>query len=483
MGDRSFWRGVVVAAAIAITLEGVLASSPASAQAPVRDLRVGQVLTERITNGAIEQYAVAVKTGQALHVVVDQKGIDVIVRVFAPDGTAVVEVDGTNGANGPEDVVAVARSHGDHRIEVRPFTAGESGAYDLRVVAVRKATRTDQRRAEALIVQNEADALLGKGGAENRAEAVRKFTSVFVTGRALKDTALTRKAANRLYPVDVKTLMTAMGLESLPGDKPVYYSRGARTRAEQLRTRFLETAAFFERRLNVKPTIVLGVLSRQDSEWLSWWRYGVPIAPGDFVPWPVDPDDVDQALTKATIRRGVLPDETVSALRKTGLSLEAGMAQSADDGLAYPVGLVYRRAYGAQTASGSPFLALLVNTVMRQAYRAETPNAPSHAFTDARHAYFLSQQPKYRYLDDEDLAQVLAQGRGTNFDVRSNYAWYDAQIARRAKAVYEARGLAFLDDVKQAFPAGEARLTLTETLDRLEKIQPGFKEWATVFAQ
>jgi len=50
--------------------------------------------------------------------VVDQRGIDVVVRAFSPAGSQLREFDSPNGTSGPEDVTLIAATSGVYRIEV-----------------------------------------------------------------------------------------------------------------------------------------------------------------------------------------------------------------------------------------------------------------------------------------------------------------------------------------------------------------------------
>jgi hypothetical protein len=61
-----------------------------------------------------------------------------------------------------------------------------------------------------------------------------------------------------------------------------------------------------------------------------------------------------------------------------------------------------------------------------------------------------------------------------------SYAWYQAQFLARIEQVYRHHGIGFLDEVRAAFPSGERRFELgnTETLARLERLEPGFDAWA-----
>ena len=87
-----------------------------------------------MAGGDAHDYKVLLKAGQFLHLVVDQRGIDVVVRLFGPDGKRIAEVDSPNGDRGPEPVQVVAAASGDYRLEVRPLEkAANRGHYQVKI--------------------------------------------------------------------------------------------------------------------------------------------------------------------------------------------------------------------------------------------------------------------------------------------------------------------------------------------------------------
>ena len=65
----------------------------------------------------------------------------------------------------------------------------------------------------------------------------------------------------------------------------------------------------------------------------------------------------------------------------------------------------------------------------------------------------------------------------------ANYDWYQLQFGVRAFEIYNEQGLEFLEEVKKAFPRGTPKMTVAETLSRLETISPGFQAWAKKLSQ
>src|SRR5437868_4016231 len=82
-------------------------------QTEIRELKQGQVIERELAGGEAHTYRVAVASGQYLKAVVEQKGIDVVVRLFGTDSQKMAEVD-NNPAVGMESVAAVAEASGNY---------------------------------------------------------------------------------------------------------------------------------------------------------------------------------------------------------------------------------------------------------------------------------------------------------------------------------------------------------------------------------
>jgi CHAT domain len=82
-------------------------------------LEPGKPLEREISSGQSHSYKIMMNSGQYLHVVVVQRGIDVAVALFTPDGKKISEAD-EHLIGGSESVLAIAEAPGIYQIEVRP---------------------------------------------------------------------------------------------------------------------------------------------------------------------------------------------------------------------------------------------------------------------------------------------------------------------------------------------------------------------------
>jgi hypothetical protein len=83
----------------------------------------GQTIQREMTGGESHTYQLALATGQFMHVVVEQIGIDVAVALIGVDGKQVTEANLSGGALGKEPLSHETAVGGDYRIIVRTVAA------------------------------------------------------------------------------------------------------------------------------------------------------------------------------------------------------------------------------------------------------------------------------------------------------------------------------------------------------------------------
>jgi len=118
-------------------------STATTAQSDQTVLQPGTPLQRTISPGESHTFTIDLSDEQYLQFVVDQKGIDLIVRVFSPTGKSLGDFDTSNGAEGPENVAIVAVSGGSYRIVVSPLdpnTVRKPGKYEIKTIEIRQAT-------------------------------------------------------------------------------------------------------------------------------------------------------------------------------------------------------------------------------------------------------------------------------------------------------------------------------------------------------
>jgi CHAT domain-containing protein len=158
----------------------------------VRTLEPGVPIERELAGGESHIYRVTLGSGQYLHVVVDQRGIDVIVMVLEPDGKKLAEMDSPNGTVGPESVSWIGEVSGDYRLEVRSLEDNAApGCYEIKIEEPRDPTPEDRIRIAAERAFAEGGQLDAQGSeqvkAELRRQAIAKYEEALPLWQASGD--------------------------------------------------------------------------------------------------------------------------------------------------------------------------------------------------------------------------------------------------------------------------------------------------------
>ena len=111
----------------------------------IGQLELGKAVERELKGGATHIYNLTLTAGQFVHVVVEQRGIDVVVVLIGPGEDKLFEVDSPNGTQGAEPLLAVAEVSGRYRLEVSsPEKSVPPGRYVAMLVQLRNATASDR---------------------------------------------------------------------------------------------------------------------------------------------------------------------------------------------------------------------------------------------------------------------------------------------------------------------------------------------------
>ncbi len=105
-----------------------------------------------IGSAETHSFSINLTENQYLQFVVNQHGIDLIVRVFSPTGKSLGEFDSPNGAEGPENAAIVAVTAGNYRISVSALDRNNSvkdAKYEIKTLEIRDATEQELKVANA----------------------------------------------------------------------------------------------------------------------------------------------------------------------------------------------------------------------------------------------------------------------------------------------------------------------------------------------
>ena len=125
----------------------VLIASPrarTSADAGVAVLAPGTPIARTIAAGEEQRFAIRLDAGDCAHLVVEQRGVDVVVETFDAQGDEVAEFQDDIRPRGEEHVGIVAAAAGAYHVAVRiaPGTGG-GGSYEIRITAMHPSDARD----------------------------------------------------------------------------------------------------------------------------------------------------------------------------------------------------------------------------------------------------------------------------------------------------------------------------------------------------
>src|SRR5262245_983083 len=150
-------------------------------------LEPGKPVERELSGGQSHSYKITMISGQYLHVVVEQRGIDVAVALFTPDGKKIGEVDSEQATVGAETISAIAEAAGIYRIEVRSAEkTAKTGRYEIKVESLREATAEDKYRVAADVVFRQAGQL-ENGTLEAKRKSIEKYQEAMELYRRAMD--------------------------------------------------------------------------------------------------------------------------------------------------------------------------------------------------------------------------------------------------------------------------------------------------------
>lgn len=113
-------------------------------QSAIGSLEPGVAVKKTLSATQTHSYTVTVAKHQFVQLTVEQLQIDVVVRVFLPDGALLREFDSPTGTEGVEFVEFVSDSSGNYRVDVVQIAGGyATGQYEIKIQELRKATEQE----------------------------------------------------------------------------------------------------------------------------------------------------------------------------------------------------------------------------------------------------------------------------------------------------------------------------------------------------
>lgn len=156
----------------------------------------GQGFEREMTPGETHEYTFELPAGHYAQIVVEQKGIDVALRLVDPEGSGLPEVDSPSGPQGSEVVSEVAKEGGLYGLKVISWDSEEApGRYEIHMTEPRLANEEDRLRVQAEREFHEGENLRRNG---KYGEAVPRYEGALADWRSARDTAWEAETLLRL---------------------------------------------------------------------------------------------------------------------------------------------------------------------------------------------------------------------------------------------------------------------------------------------
>jgi len=162
----------------------LLLITASAAQPESAVLESGKPIEKALAGGQSHSYRVAVSTGQCLRVTVDQRGIDVAVKIFGPDGKELVVGDLSDKGD-VDCVVWIAEASGDYRIDIVAAKTAARGNYQVGLADLRAPNNQDRQRADAQQAFVDAEKLYAENKPDSRRKAIEKYDQAMRLWRGL----------------------------------------------------------------------------------------------------------------------------------------------------------------------------------------------------------------------------------------------------------------------------------------------------------
>lgn len=188
----------------------------------IRKLEPGQPVETALNGGEGHRYEIDLEAGQYVHLVADQRGIDVVLRLRTPDGSLVAAVDSPTGDQGPEQLFVIPQTSGRFPVEVVcEDQSVPAGRYEVRVEPPHAPSDADRRHVRAFLLFQEGEAFRRQNEATAGQQAVAKYEEALALWRELANReweaeTLFRIGQVRQYQLEDRDGALAAAQEALP---------------------------------------------------------------------------------------------------------------------------------------------------------------------------------------------------------------------------------------------------------------------------
>lgn len=201
------WIGLIFLALAGSTLDGCKQREPGPTH-----LLPAHPVAAALAPGQIHDFTLTVPQGKLIHLAVEQRGIDLTLRLHLPDGREKMVVDSPVGIWGTEEIFALADVAGDYRLSIYPIeSAWTAGSYSITLAPFHPPSPQEKEQIQASLALAEGDRLRRSGTSQNLQAALGPLRQALTVSRRLESLRLQAIAHYRLGQVyrDLKQLEAA----------------------------------------------------------------------------------------------------------------------------------------------------------------------------------------------------------------------------------------------------------------------------------
>ena len=158
----------------------------------MQPLVLNQSTEREIKGGESQVYLLNIGAMHTARVEIEQKGVDVALAAYKPNGERFIETDSPTGVLGKDLILVTASEAGEYKIAVEPSNPkADAGRYVISLVEIRPTVAEDNQINEAARQINRLAAaavvLRQKGTREERRQAADSYQQIIELSRLKKD--------------------------------------------------------------------------------------------------------------------------------------------------------------------------------------------------------------------------------------------------------------------------------------------------------
>lgn len=161
---RLCMKRVIGRACVAFAAATALSFPLGAVDDPVSRLEAGTTVERALSGGESHTYSLTLRAGECARLTVDQRGIDVVIRVLDQVGAAVAEFDTESRKDGHEQGQVIAEEAATYQVALSArYPRAAAGSYAVRIDAVRPATDRDRLLDKAQRLETTIEPLRAAG--------------------------------------------------------------------------------------------------------------------------------------------------------------------------------------------------------------------------------------------------------------------------------------------------------------------------------